>query len=108
MEQAGVGRDQVRHFVPHQANGVMLGEVWPRLDLPGATMHLELERYGNTGSASVPITLDIAHRRGEFAEGETVLMAGFGGGMTVGAILTRWASTAFARPGTRHVAATVG
>ncbi|MFG2130599.1 3-oxoacyl-ACP synthase III family protein [Streptomyces sp. NPDC048751] len=102
LDRAGVSRDHVQHFVPHQANGVMLGEVWPALGLPAATMHLALERYGNTGSASVPVTLDIAHRRGEFADGDTVLMAGFGGGMTVGAILTQWAPTAFARDGEQN------
>ncbi|MFC6987403.1 3-oxoacyl-ACP synthase III family protein [Streptomyces cirratus] len=107
LERAGVERELVRHFVPHQANGVMLGEVWPELGLPRATMHLALEEYGNTGSASVPITLDVAHRRGEFADGETVLMAGFGGGMTVGAVLTRWAPTAFARPREQELTAVV-
>ncbi|MEU7067453.1 ketoacyl-ACP synthase III [Streptomyces sp. NPDC046161] len=107
LDRAGVERELVRHFVPHQANGVMLGEVWPELGLPRATMHLALEEYGNTGSASVPITLDVAHRRGEFADGETVLMAGFGGGMTVGAVLTRWAPTAFARPREQALTAVV-
>ncbi|MFI9066248.1 3-oxoacyl-ACP synthase III family protein [Streptomyces sp. NPDC053429] len=107
LDRAGVERELVRHFVPHQANGVMLGEVWPELGLPRATMHLALEEYGNTGSASVPITLDVAHRRGEFADGETVLMAGFGGGMTVGAVLTRWAPTAFARPREQTLTAVV-
>ncbi|WP_331732998.1 ketoacyl-ACP synthase III [Streptomyces sp. NBC_01276] len=107
LDRAGVERELVRHFVPHQANGVMLGEVWPELGLPRATMHLAVEEYGNTGSASVPITLDAAHRRGEFADGETVLMAGFGGGMTVGAVLTRWAPTAFARPRSQELTAVV-
>ncbi|OIJ88648.1 3-oxoacyl-ACP synthase [Streptomyces sp. MUSC 14] len=106
LDRAGVRREHVRHFVPHQANGVMLGEVWPALGLPSATMHLALEQYGNTGSASVPVTLDIAHRQGEFADGDTVLMAGFGGGMTVGAVLTRWAPTAFARTGEQELVGT--
>jgi 3-oxoacyl-[acyl-carrier-protein] synthase-3 len=97
LQRAGVRHEDVGHFVPHQANGVMLGEVWPALGLPQAKMHLTLSSYGNTGSASVPVTLDIAHRRGEFADGDTVLMAGFGGGMTVGAVLARWAPTAYSR-----------
>ncbi|MET9734940.1 ketoacyl-ACP synthase III [Streptomyces sp. NPDC006458] len=97
LQRAGVRHEDVKHFVPHQANGVMLGEVWPDLGLPEAKMHLTLSSYGNTGSASVPVTLDIAHRRGEFADGDTVLMAGFGGGMTVGAVLARWAPTAYSR-----------
>lgn len=48
------------------------------------------ERYGNTGSASVPITLDRAARSGRLAEGDLVLLAGFGGGMALGLSLIRW------------------
>ncbi|GLX22951.1 MULTISPECIES: 3-oxoacyl-ACP synthase III family protein [Streptomyces] len=105
LAKAGARPEHVRHFVPHQANAVMLGEVWPALGLSGATMHLAIERYGNTGSASVPVTLDLAHREGLFADGDSVLLAGFGGGMTVGAVLADWAPTACARPRTQELAA---
>ncbi|MFD7710573.1 3-oxoacyl-ACP synthase III family protein [Streptomyces sp. NPDC059785] len=87
----------VDHFVPHQANGVMLADVWPKLSLSNAAMHLTLERYGNTGAASVPITLDEVHRQGLLSEDEVVLLSGFGGGMNVGSVLLRWAATAHAR-----------
>ncbi|MEU7300160.1 ketoacyl-ACP synthase III [Streptomyces sp. NPDC007189] len=105
LARAGVRREDVAHFVPHQANGVMLGEVWPAIGLPAATMHLALERFGNTGSASVPVTLDLAHRQGAFGDGDTVLMAGFGGGMTAGAVLAHWGPTAHARPAEPALAA---
>jgi 3-oxoacyl-[acyl-carrier-protein] synthase-3 len=98
LDEAGVRPEEVRHFIPHQANGVMLGEVWPRLGLVNARQHLTVETYGNTGSASVPVTLDAAHRAGALAEGDLVLMAGFGGGMAIGASLTRWTATPHARP----------
>jgi 3-oxoacyl-[acyl-carrier-protein] synthase-3 len=58
--------------------------------LQDAQTHLVLDRYGNTGSASIPIALDEAARSGALADGQLVLLAGFGGGMAVGASLIRW------------------
>ncbi|MDH6624480.1 3-oxoacyl-(acyl-carrier-protein) synthase III [Streptomyces sp. LBL] len=98
LAKAGVGGREVRHFVPHQANGVMLAEVWPDLGLGAARMHLALALNGNTGAASVPITLDLVHRRGLFAEGDLTVLSAFGGGMSVGSALLRWAPTRHARP----------
>ncbi|WP_244362837.1 3-oxoacyl-ACP synthase III family protein [Streptomyces aquilus] len=98
LAKARVPGRAVRHFVPHQANGVMLAEVWPALGLDTARMHLALAHHGNTGAASVPITLDVAHRRGLFTEGDLTVLSAFGGGMSVGSALFRWAPTAHARP----------
>ena len=80
----------VDHFVPHQANGVMLQDLVRDAGLDGANTHLTLERYGNVGSASVPVALDAAAGSGALRDGELVLLAGFGGGMSVGAALLRW------------------
>lgn len=88
--RAGFRLDQIDHFVPHQANGVLLSELVQRAGLTGARTHRVLEKYGNVGSASVPITLDEANRSGCFNEGDLVLLAGFGGGMSIGACLLRW------------------
>ncbi|MEU1040838.1 ketoacyl-ACP synthase III [Streptomyces sp. NPDC005551] len=88
--RAGVDIGAVDHFVPHQANGVMLGEVVERAGLQAAHTHRTLIRYGNVGSASVPVALDEAHRTGALAPGELVLLAGFGGGMSIGASLLTW------------------
>ncbi|MBY8343534.1 ketoacyl-ACP synthase III [Streptomyces sp. KC 17012] len=98
LAKADVPARAVRHFVPHQANGVMLAEVWPTLGLDSARMHLALALHGNTGAASVPITLDLAHRRGLFTEGDLTVLSAFGGGMSVGSALLRWAPTRHARP----------
>ncbi|MDD9382996.1 ketoacyl-ACP synthase III [Streptomyces sp. ZAF1911] len=98
LDKADVHPNEVAHFVPHQANGVMLADVWPDLGLRNATLHLALDRYANTGSASVPVTLDLVHRNGALADGDVVLLAGFGGGMTVGSALMRWAPTRYAQP----------
>lgn len=90
LHDAGVVPDDISHFVPHQANGVLLDTVFAGLALPNATMHRTLTRYGNTGAASIPITLDEAARAGAFSPGDLVLLAGFGGGMAAGFALVEW------------------
>lgn len=89
-DRAGVDIGEVDHFVPHQANGVMLGEVVERTGLGAAQTHRTLVRYGNVGSASVPVALDDANRTGALEPGQLVLLAGFGGGMSIGASLLTW------------------
>ncbi|MFC9328891.1 3-oxoacyl-ACP synthase III family protein [Kitasatospora sp. NPDC057015] len=88
--RVGVPLDRVDHFVPHQANGVMLTEVVERAGLVNAVTHRTLRQYGNVGSASVPVALDEANRTGALADGDLVLLAGFGGGMSIGSALLRW------------------
>ncbi|AZM51522.1 3-oxoacyl-ACP synthase [Streptomyces sp. WAC 01529] len=92
--EADVGLDEVDHFVPHQANGVLLGELAERSGLSGARTHRVVEEYGNMGSASVPFALDRAVRDDALSDGDLVLLAGFGGGMSIGACLLRWGVSA--------------
>ncbi|WP_329112969.1 3-oxoacyl-ACP synthase III family protein [Streptomyces sp. NBC_01465] len=92
--KAGVDIGAVDHFVPHQANGVMLGDVVERAGLGAAQTHRTLIRYGNVGSASVPVALDEANRTGALSPGDLVLLAGFGGGMSIGASLLTWGAHA--------------
>jgi 3-oxoacyl-(acyl-carrier-protein) synthase III len=94
VTRAGYRLDEIDHFVPHQANGVLLDELVARAGLSGARTARTLERYGNVGSASVPVTLDEASRAGRLCAGDIVLLAGFGGGMSVGACLMRWSAPA--------------
>ncbi|MEU7037504.1 ketoacyl-ACP synthase III [Streptomyces sp. NPDC046237] len=92
--RSGVAMEQIDHFVPHQPNGVMLSQLVEECGLSRAQTHRTLERYGNTGSASVAVTLDAAHRQGRIHDGDLVLLAGFGGGMSLGAGLIRWGAAA--------------
>jgi 3-oxoacyl-[acyl-carrier-protein] synthase-3 len=94
LDRAGLHAKDVDHFVPHQANGVMLKELVDLAGLDGAHTHITLDRYGNVGSASCAVALDEAARSGSLKPGELVLMAGFGGGMTVGAMVMRWSAAA--------------
>ena len=91
LARSGTAVDDVACFVPHQANGVLLDDLVARCGLAGARTHRVLERYGNIGSASVAVALDDASRTGVLADGDLVLLAAFGGGMSLGACLVRWA-----------------
>ncbi|WP_305787988.1 3-oxoacyl-ACP synthase III family protein [Symbioplanes lichenis] len=90
LRDAGLAPADVDHLVPHQANGRMLDDLVARLGLPRALLHRTVERYGNTGAASIPITLDHANRAGRFRAGEVVLLVGFGGGMSTGISVLHW------------------
>lgn len=90
LAEAGVNPDDVAHVIPHQANGVMVGELAAKTGLDHAAWHSTVERYGNTSAASVPVTLDEAVSSGRVGPGELVLLVGFGGGMAAGLSLVRW------------------
>ncbi|MGW3991153.1 3-oxoacyl-ACP synthase III family protein [Streptomyces sp. NPDC004830] len=92
LERFSVRPGEVDHFVPHQANGEMLQSVTALLGLTAARVHLPVDRHGNTGAASIPLALHYAARADGkgLEDGQLVLLAGFGGGMTLGTTLLRW------------------
>ncbi len=90
LAEAGLKPEDVSLFVPHQANLRIIEALAKRLDLAPEKLYLNLERYGNTSAASVPIALDEANRAGRIREGDHVLMVAFGGGLIWGAALVRW------------------
>jgi 3-oxoacyl-[acyl-carrier-protein] synthase-3 len=83
----------VDHVIPHQANAVLLTEVLSGLQLTRARTHLTVAQHGNTSAASIPLALDDAQRQGAFRAGDLLLLIGFGGGMSIGAALVRWAAS---------------
>ena len=90
LDAAGLTLPDVDLIVPHQANGAMIADWEDALGVPPGLLHRTVERYGNTGAASVPITLDDAVRSGRLADGAVVLLVAFGGGMTWGGVALRW------------------
>jgi 3-oxoacyl-[acyl-carrier-protein] synthase-3 len=90
LDSTALSLSDVDLIVPHQANGVMLADLASSLDLAPGIMHLTVDRYGNTGAGSVPITLDDAVRHGRIGPGATLLLVAFGGGMTWGGIALDW------------------
>lgn len=77
-------------YVPHQANMRILKAVMERLGLPLEKVMVNLERYGNTSAASIPIALDEAVRAGQVRDGSLVMLGAFGAGLTWASALIRW------------------
>ncbi|MCA9727831.1 MAG: ketoacyl-ACP synthase III [Candidatus Eisenbacteria bacterium] len=90
LDQAGLAPDDVDLLIPHQANLRIIDATAKRLEIPPERVVVNIDRYGNTSAASVPIALDEAVTTGRVHEGDLVLMVVFGGGLTWGATLVRW------------------
>ena len=90
MERAKVSAEEVNLFVPHQANLRIIEAVNQRIGVPLERTAVVLDRTGNTSSASIPLALDDAARDGRLADGDLVLMSGFGAGMTWASAIVRW------------------
>ena len=87
---AGIEPRDVDVFVPHQANTRIIDAVGDRLKIDPSKVLVNIERVGNTSSASIPIVLDEAVRAGRVRPGHLVLMTAFGAGLTWGGALLRW------------------
>jgi 3-oxoacyl-[acyl-carrier-protein] synthase-3 len=90
IEAAGVRPEDISLVVPHQANMRIIESLTKRLNVSPDRVVVNIERYGNTSSASVPLALDEANRAGRIKPGDLVLMVAFGGGMIWGSALVRW------------------
>ncbi|KAF0221680.1 MAG: 3-oxoacyl-acyl-carrier-protein synthase [Geobacteraceae bacterium] len=77
-------------FIPHQANRRIIDAIGKRLGLNGEQVFVNLERYGNTSSASIPLALDEANRSGKIKDDDIILFDAFGGGLTWSSALVRW------------------
>ena len=111
VRRAGLTADDISLFIPHQANIRIIEAVAKGLDLPMERMMVNLDRYGNTSAASVPIALAEAVNSGRVAVGDAICMVAFGAGFTSGAATIRWtadpargiAGDAAVDPSTVHV-----
>ena len=88
MERAGVAAADIDWFVPHQANARIIDAAASRLGIPSERVVTNLERYGNTSAASIPLALD--EGRASMRDGDLVLLSGFGAGMTWASAVLRW------------------
>jgi 3-oxoacyl-[acyl-carrier-protein] synthase-3 len=89
-ERAGLGVDDIDLIIPHQANTRILQVAAKQLGLPMERIYSNLDRYGNTSAASVPLALVDAIEAGRVHAGDRIVMVGFGGGLTWGACLVEW------------------
>ncbi|MDR2615270.1 MAG: beta-ketoacyl-ACP synthase 3 [Oscillospiraceae bacterium] len=88
--RAGLSPNDVHHFVCHQANRRIIESAAGRLGAPLERFFINIESRGNTSAASVPLALDELRASGGLHRGERVVLAGFGGGLTYGAIYMIW------------------
>ncbi|HBI04008.1 MAG TPA: 3-oxoacyl-ACP synthase, partial [Paenibacillaceae bacterium] len=92
LEKAGLTKEDVDFLVPHQANLRIIDSAMKRLGLSADKVVVNLDRYGNMSSASIPIALDEAVSEGRIKEGDTLVLVGFGGGLTWGGSVLKWST----------------
>jgi 3-oxoacyl-[acyl-carrier-protein] synthase-3 len=90
IRRAGLDPSDIALFIPHQANVRIIEAVAKGLDLPMDRMYINLDRYGNTSAASVPIALAEAVNEGRVAVGDRIVIVAFGAGFTSGAVTIEW------------------
>ncbi|HKC65748.1 MAG TPA: beta-ketoacyl-ACP synthase III [Pyrinomonadaceae bacterium] len=90
LSEAGKSAEDVDLFIPHQANQRITDAVASKLEVDSARVYSNISMHGNTSSASIPIALDECVEAGRVKEGDLILMASFGGGVTWGGVLVRW------------------
>lgn len=91
MEKAGITGEQVKAVIPHQANYRIINEARRRLpEIDPENFFVNIDRYGNTSSASEPILLDEVNRAGKLQSGDYVILSAFGGGLSSAACVIKW------------------
>ena len=90
LERCGVSVDDVDVYVPHQANVRIMDHAAEKLGIPRERMVVNVDRYGNTSSGSIPLALAEAQSDGRLKKGDLVLMTGMGAGLTWGSGLMEW------------------
>ncbi len=90
LAEQGFKNEEIQFFIPHQANERIIDAVGARMKFPADRVYKNVERYGNTSAASIPIALDELVEAGRIKTGDLVLMTAFGAGLVWGSVLVRW------------------
>ena len=90
IKKADVTTEQIALFIPHQANHRIMEAARKRLNLPPEKLFVNVDRYGNTSSASVAIALDEVVRNGRIKKDDLILFAVIGSGFTLASAVVRW------------------
>lgn len=90
LKLAGLTKEEVDFLIPHQANTRIMDAARERLQLPKEKMSVIIDRHGNTSSSSIPIALTEEYKNGNIKEDDILVLVGFGGGLTWGAITLRF------------------
>lgn len=89
-EKAGLSVEDIKYVVPHQANIRIIQFASKRLGLPMEKFFVNIEKYGNTSAASIPMALDELNRTGELKRGDIIAMTAFGGGLSSATCIIKW------------------
>jgi len=92
MDDISFNISDIDHLIPHQANMRIIESASKRLKIDKDKVCMNLDKYGNMSSASIPVALDEAVRSNKIKDGDNVILVGFGGGLTWGATLLKWTS----------------
>ena len=90
VEKAGYSKEDVDYLIPHQANIRIMEAARERLGIDVDRMAVNVNKYGNTSAASIPIALSEAVEQGKIDTGDLIVLVGFGGGLTWGAVALKW------------------
>jgi 3-oxoacyl-[acyl-carrier-protein] synthase-3 len=90
VEKAGLNKEDVNFLIPHQANIRIMEASRERLDLPIEKMSMTVDKFGNTSASSIPLSLYEEVKSGKINDDDVLVMVGFGGGLTWGAVALRW------------------
>ena len=91
LERNGLKGSDIDVFIPHQANLRIINATAERLGLRNGNVIINIDRYGNTTAATIPLAMNTAIEQGKLKKGSLVMLASVGAGFTVGATLLRWA-----------------
>ncbi|HZK41034.1 MAG TPA: beta-ketoacyl-ACP synthase III [Atribacterota bacterium] len=90
LNKSNLSIDDINYIIPHQANIRIIDYVARKLKVERERFIINLDRFGNTSSASIPLALNEAHKKKIFCPGDRIIMVAFGGGLTWGAVLLNW------------------
>lgn len=90
IEKANLKKEDIDYFIPHQANYRIMESARQRLEVPVEKMAYTINKYGNTSSSTIPIALYEALEEGKIKDNDVIVMVGFGGGLSWGALTLRW------------------
>lgn len=90
LDKCGLKTDDIDLLIPHQANIRIIDAAIRRLDIPIEKVFVNVHKYGNTSAASIPIAIDEAAREGKMKKGDTIVLVGFGAGLTWAACAMKW------------------
>ena len=90
MEENSITQEDLKYVIPHQANVRIVEVISKKLKIPFEKFYMNMDRYGNTSSASIPIALSELDEKGLIERGDKIILTGFGGGTTWGTMLITW------------------